>query len=184
MRIFDDRFVVESPGGFVPPTTSETVYDGHNPRNPFLVEAMMHLEFTFNSFEGTRRMRSVMQGANLPAPRFRQIESLNHQVHVVLENDIASVRSAPKDRASFVVAPDLMLGLSTDERLILAVLTRSVSVNITSAALACNKSWPTAQRIVSGLVERGLLIPVETQRKKHDSTKSYTVPGREVGGSA
>ena len=68
VKIFDDRFVVESPGGFVPPTTAETVYDAHNPRNPYLMEAMMHLELTFCGFEGTRRMRSAMQKAKLPGP--------------------------------------------------------------------------------------------------------------------
>jgi ATP-dependent DNA helicase RecG len=84
VKIFDDKFVVESPRGFVPPTTGETVYDAHNPRNPYLMEAMMHLELTFCGFEGTRRMRSAMQKARLPEPRFRQIEAHSHQVHVTL----------------------------------------------------------------------------------------------------
>lgn len=35
VKIFDDKSVVESPGAFVPPTTATTVYDAHNPRNPY-----------------------------------------------------------------------------------------------------------------------------------------------------
>jgi ATP-dependent DNA helicase RecG len=93
VKIFDDKFVVESPGGFVPPTTALTVYDAHNPRNPYLMEAMMHLELTFCGYEGTRRMRSAMQKARLPEPHFKQIEAHSYHVHVTLENDVKNRKS-------------------------------------------------------------------------------------------
>lgn len=31
VKMFDDKFVVESPGGVLPPTTAETIYESHNP---------------------------------------------------------------------------------------------------------------------------------------------------------
>jgi len=41
VRMFDDRIVIENPGGFHPPTTAATIADiGHNPRNPYLMNAL------------------------------------------------------------------------------------------------------------------------------------------------
>ena len=37
VKMFDDRLVVESPGGFPPPVTPLNIYDTHNPRNPHLM---------------------------------------------------------------------------------------------------------------------------------------------------
>jgi ATP-dependent DNA helicase RecG len=39
VKMFDDRLVVESPGGFPPPVTPENIYDTHNPRNPHMMNA-------------------------------------------------------------------------------------------------------------------------------------------------
>jgi ATP-dependent DNA helicase RecG len=173
VKIFDNRFVVESPGGFVPPTTAETVYDAHNPRNPYLMEAMMHLELTFCGFEGTRRMRRAMQSAQLPEPRFRQIEAHAHQVHVTLENDIASRKNIIPNNLLKVIPRDVFMSLSDDERAIVSVLHKNHEINITHAALIISKSWPTASKIMGGLVERSLVEEVTKRGEKRDSTKVY-----------
>ena len=175
VKIFDDRFVVESPGGFVPPTTAETVYNAHNPRNPYLMEAMMHLELTFCGFEGTRRMRKAMKTAKLPEPRFNQIEAHSHQVHVTLENNLKSRNEAAGIGIGLpeAITPDVFLALSEDERRIVSFLTQSKELNITNASMLIEKSWPTTSRVVAGLVEIGLLEPVSRRGKKHDSTKTY-----------
>ena len=36
VKMFEDKMVIESPGGFMPPTTADSIYDAHNPRNPIL----------------------------------------------------------------------------------------------------------------------------------------------------
>ncbi|MDT8353884.1 ATP-binding protein [Roseomonas mucosa] len=177
VKIFDDKFVVESPGGFVPPTTATTVYDAHNPRNPYLMEAMMHLELTFCGFEGTRRMRQAMQSAKLPEPRFRQIEAHSHQVHVTLENDINTRRSISmweifKNRPASDV-----LSLTEDEKAIVEFLTSHPDINITTASLITGKSWPTANKTVSGLVEKGFIEP-SSKAKKFSPTKTYKLKVR------
>ncbi len=178
VKIFDDRFVVESPGGFVPPTTGATVYDAHNPRNPYLMEAMMHLELTFCGFEGTRRMRRAMQGARLPDPSFRQIEANSYQVHAILENDVATrVRQIYSSPSSFITS-EQFLALNDDERLIVNYLMTVSEINVTHAALLLNRSWPTASKIMNNLVDIGILQTVTKRGKVRDSTKTYRLEGR------
>lgn len=58
VKMFEDKMVVESPGAFMPPTTSDTVYDAHNPRNPNLMWALYYFDYVQCAFEGTRRMRA------------------------------------------------------------------------------------------------------------------------------
>lgn len=74
--------VVESPGAFLPPTTADTVFDAHNPRNPNIMWALYYFDFVQCAFEGTRRMRNEMRAANLPDPIFVQKTSGTFQVSV------------------------------------------------------------------------------------------------------
>lgn len=175
VKIFDDKFVVESPGGFVPPTTGGTVYNAHNPRNPFLMEAMMHLELTFCGHEGTRRMRAAMQQASLPDPRFNQIEGHSHQVHVFLENNIDSRRSYVENQFNRIISETEFLSLSPDERSLLNYLMHASNTNITHASLHLKKSWPTAQKAITSLLDRGLIKEISKRGKQRDSTKSYSL---------
>ncbi len=174
VKIFDDKFVVESPGGFVPPTTGETVYDAHNSRNPYLMEAMMHLELTFCGFEGTRRMRQAMVKAKLPEPRFRQIEAHSHQVHVTLENSVEVRRPSLSNEVAENFQQVQLIGLSEDERVLLNFLwNKSKDINITHAALVLGKSWPTASKAILSLMERGAIELVQGGGRKRDSSKRY-----------
>ena len=88
IKLFQNKLVVESPGSFLPPTTSDTIYEAHNPRNPYTMEALFYLDRVHCAYEGTRRMRDSMIEANLPAPEFVQKQIGQHQVHVTLKNDI------------------------------------------------------------------------------------------------
>ena len=162
VKIFDDKFVVESPGGFVPPTTGGTVYDAHNPRNPYLMEAMMHLELTFCGFEGTRRMRQAMVKAKLPEPRFRQIEAHSHQVHVTLENSVENRRPSLSSDDVVKLRKEQLVGLSEDESAIVSYLfQKNKDLNITHAALVLGKSWPTASKAISSLLDREIIELVQ-----------------------
>ena len=66
VKMFDDRLVVESPGGFPPMVTPENIYDMHQPRNPHLMDAMFYLRFVQCAHEGTRRIRDYMSRAREP----------------------------------------------------------------------------------------------------------------------
>ncbi len=87
VKMFDDRFVVESPGGFLPPTNSSNIYSSHNPRNPRLIQALYYFDWVKCAHEGTRRMRDTTSEAELPAPEFAQREVAGHQVEVTLRNN-------------------------------------------------------------------------------------------------
>ena len=76
VKMFDNRLVVESPGSFPPPVTPENIYDTHNPRNPYLMNALYYLDYVKCAHEGTRRMRDFMKDANLPEPEFTQKEGM------------------------------------------------------------------------------------------------------------
>lgn len=57
VKMFDDKLVIESPGGFPPLVTPENIYDSHNPRNPTLMRAMFYMGLVKEHAEGTKRMR-------------------------------------------------------------------------------------------------------------------------------
>ena len=47
------------------------------------------------------------------------------------------------------------------------------AINITEASLATGKSWPTASKIVAGLLGKDLIEEQTKRGRKHDSTKTY-----------
>lgn len=134
---------------------------------------MMHLELTFCGFEGTRRMRQAMEKAQLPAPKFRQIEANSHQVHVTLENDISSLQSFIPQELNQDFTEEQLTGLSPDESAIINYLTSKPDINITSAALIIGKTWPTASRVINILHEKGI-IELVGQRGKNMTQKRNT----------
>ena len=75
IKMFDDKLVIESPGGFPPFVTPENIYTSHHPRNPHLMNAMFYLEMVKEHAEGTKRMRDTMVDMRLPEPEFKQTES-------------------------------------------------------------------------------------------------------------
>jgi ATP-dependent DNA helicase RecG len=72
VKMFDNKIVIDNAGAFMPPTTAETVYDAHNPRNTNMMWALYYFDYVQCAFEGTRRMRQGMLDANLPEPTFVQ----------------------------------------------------------------------------------------------------------------
>jgi len=57
VKMFDDKLVIESPGGFPPSVTPENIYVSHQPRNPTLMRAMFYMGLVKEHAEGTKRMR-------------------------------------------------------------------------------------------------------------------------------
>ena len=66
VKMFDDKLVIESPGGFPPLVTPENIYTSHNPRNPTLMRAMFYMGLVKEHAEGTKRMRDTMRHMQLP----------------------------------------------------------------------------------------------------------------------
>jgi ATP-dependent DNA helicase RecG len=122
VRLFEDKMVVESPGSFLPPTTPETVFDAHNPRNPNLMWSLYYFDFVQCAFEGTRRMRDVMRATHLPDPIFVQRTTGTFQVAVTLKNDAEHRKQFVRAEAASNIDPDAYADLSESEKLIVNYL--------------------------------------------------------------
>jgi len=86
IKMFDDRLVIESPGGFPPFVTPQNIYETHNPRNPCLMDALYYLKLVKCAAEGTKRIRKEMRDMDLPEPEFKQDNISNTLVRVTLRD--------------------------------------------------------------------------------------------------
>lgn len=157
VKMFDDKFVVESPGSFLPPTTADTVYEAHNPRNSKLMWALYYFEWVQCAFEGTRRMRDQMRAANLPDPTFFSKESGVFQVSVVLENAIEHRKSFIRAEAAPVIDQVLYDRLSQEEKMIVNALAAGRDLNVNDAMLLVGKDWRATKALFVNLMEQGLV---------------------------
>ncbi len=158
IKLFTDRMQVESPGGFVPPVTAETIYETHAPRNPNLMEAMWHLGFTFMNREGTTRMKEEMIAASLPEPKFSQGDNYNFRVTVSLENN-AKLRSGAGGEEFAGLSEDVYIALSHEERTIVNYLSVNPGLTVGQAAALIERSDPTATKYLNALVQKSIINP-------------------------
>jgi ATP-dependent DNA helicase RecG len=133
VKLFEDRLVVESPGAFLPPTTANSVFEAHNPRNPNTMWALYYFDFVQCAFEGTRRMRDTMRNANLPDPIFVQNSEGTFRVTVTLKNHVEHRRNYVRSEAAAGINPELYASLSESEKMIVNYLADNPRVNVTDA---------------------------------------------------
>lgn len=157
IKMFDDRMVFESPGGFPPPTTSENIYDSHNPRNPHLMEALFYLDFVLCAHEGTRRMRDLMHEVNLPSPEFKQKQVGTHQVHVTLRNNIEARKVFLDEDAAKLIGEALFNSLNEEEKTIINFIAEKGKISVSDANRILQRDWRTAKSILDRLVSKMVL---------------------------
>lgn len=171
VKMFEDRLVVESPGSFFPPTTAETVYEAHNPRNPNLMWAMYYFDFVQCAYEGTRRMRVGMEEANLPAPVFRQTESGSYRVTVSLRNNVEHRRNFLRTEVMPGIDPIIYEGLSEAERLLVNFCAEGRKINVKDAQGVLGdlaNDWRAARSVLDVLVQKRLFErPPGKDRDRH-----------------
>ena len=153
--MFDDRIVVENPGGFHPPTTAETVSKlGHNPRNPYLMNALFFFDIVKCAREGIARMRESMTVAALPAPEFSEVHAEGNCVRVVLRNDLEHRKSFIDADIDVPISKELYAALSERERMLVNYLAEHRQMNVTDAARLLDVHWNTAKKLISGLIDK------------------------------
>lgn len=158
IKMFDDRLEVESPGGFPPLVTPQNIYDVHKPRNPYLMEALLYLDFVKCAHEGTRRMRDTMSAMSLPAPEFRQVESATTPlVKVLLRNDVRQRRVWVDSDVAVIVGEAVMKDLSEDEKRAINFAAEYGEVSVSDVQRLTQRSWPSAKRVLTGLVIKNIL---------------------------
>lgn len=176
VKMFDDRLVVESPGGFPPPVTPENIYETHNPRNPYLMNSLYYFGRVKCAHEGTRRMRDEMLGAELPAPEFTQREIGTHQVHVIMRNNIEARKEFVEAGALKLLGEAVYEKLDGREKLIINFVAERGHINVSDANRILNKDWATAKKILDGLVNKEVLIRRST--KQRDPSSRYILRRR------
>lgn len=175
VKLSDDHLIVESPGGFVPPVTPDTVYFQHNPRNPHLMNVLFYLDYVKAAHEGTVRMRDDMLKANLPPPEFAQKDTGHNQVHVTLRNDVNTRKEFIDTRALKLIGKDVYDRLSNDEKQIVNYLAERSQANVTDIVRLLHKEWGSAKRILTRLVDSGVLLRRAKTLRERDSSAHYVL---------
>ena len=157
VKMFENKLVIESPGGFMPPTTAETVYNAHNPRNPNLMWALFYFDYVQCAFEGTRRMRQTMRQANLPDPHFAQKKSGIFQVVVTLKNNQEFRKLYVRAEAAGSISSNLYDKLSESEKLVVNYLVEKERVDVTDAGLVVSKDWRATKKILDDMEEKKII---------------------------
>lgn len=180
IKIFDNRFVVESPGGFLHPTTAATVYDTPNPRNPYTMEALFYLDFVQCAAEGTRRMRASMREANLPVPEFVQLgdQANPHVVRVTLKNNFEHRKVYLAQGVANSVGEAIYSTLSENEKLLLNYLNERSEVSITDAVRLTSKDWHACKRMLEKMVADKILTRRQSSDDPRNGAKRYVLRRR------
>ena len=161
VKMFDDKLVIESPGGFPPSVTPQNIYGAHHPRNPHLMDAMFYLGFVKEHGEGARRMRDTMTEMMLPQPEFRQTETGTGAatVRVTLRNNVKQRRFWIDTDVAKILGEALAKALSEEERLVLNFVVVNSRINVSQCQRQVKSiaRWHAAKRLLMKMVAKGLL---------------------------
>jgi len=185
VKMFDDRLVVESPGGFPPFVTPENIYTAHHPRNPKLMDAMFYLEFVKCHNEGTRRIRDAMAKMELPAPEFAQKE-----VSAGFTAVRVTLRNSAKQRVEWVdadvtslIGSDIAHSLTEAERRVVNYAAERGKINVSDCfRIVPNvKTWHTAKKILMTLVDKGVFDYHNNDAVQKDPHAHFTLKKPKAG---
>jgi ATP-dependent DNA helicase RecG len=177
VKIFDDKFVVESPGGFPPTVTPANIYETSSPRNPHLFFALRFLKFVKCHGEGTQRMRDTMAKSELPKPEFAEshVASGFNQVRVTLRNNFKLRKLWIDSEALRVLGPQ-WANLKQNELRILNFVAEHGSINVVQAMrlVLSPRKWQSVKKVLDGMVKGGLLV--RHSERVRDSRAVYVLP--------
>lgn len=180
VKMFDDRLVIESPGGFPPLVTPENIFTSHHPRNPQLMRALFYMNIVKCHNEGTRRMRDSMQLMRLPVPQFEQKEVAAGymSVRVTLRNNRKQRKEWVDADASRFVGPEIAKLLSQDETRVLNFVAEHGSINVSECQrlLPHIRTWHSVKKVLVRLSERGVLVYEHRQDIQRDPDACFKFP--------
>lgn len=173
VKLFDDHFVVENPGGFMPTITPENFF--HKPRNPFLMLALREFGEVKCISEGTARIRREIKDAHLPEPIFSGSPS---SVRVTLQNDIVNRTNSLDSEAYKALGAALAFSLDPDERKMINFVMENGKVNVSDALRLLNTTrWGTGKAKLDRLVSRGVLEFISSKTRDPNSFYRLARPG-------
>lgn len=164
VKLFDDRLVVESPGGFMPEVNSENLYDKHVPRNPFLMLALREYGEVRCINEGTKRIRREMLDAKLPEPEFVEEFQAGKAIKATLRNRVPDRTTSIDSEAYRFLGEAVSLSLDPEERRIVNYLIEHGRINVSDALrLMKTTYWHTAKKKMKKLNDRGIVDWISTK---------------------
>jgi ATP-dependent DNA helicase RecG len=165
VKMFDDHFEVESPGGFMPSVTPENLF--HKPRNPFLMFVLREFGEVRCISEGTKRIKREMTEAKLPPAEFLET---GHSIRATLRNDIANRTNSLDSEAYQILGQALAFSLDADERRLVNFVVEQGKINASDALRILSTTyWHTAKRKLKRLADRGILTWVSTKARDPNS---------------
>ena len=168
VKMFNDRIEVESPGPFPPSVSPDNIYEVQHSRNPFLMEAMRHLDFVKCVNEGARRMRDTMLELGLPAPQFAQVEMGGAKVRVTLRNNFSGRTPWVDADVAQLIGAKIANSLSVNEKEVLNFVAVHQKINISEAQTLTKHSWLKAKKILMKLETIGILQYVKREGTGRD----------------
>jgi ATP-dependent DNA helicase RecG len=158
VKMFNDRLVVESPGGFPPFVSPANIYECSHPRNPHIMSAMFHLHFVKAANEGTRRMRDTMSKMNLPTPEFAEKDTgFNTQVRVTLRNSVKQRREWIDSDVSAIVGDTIASLLTEEERMAVNRIAEHGHITVSEFARLAGRAWHSAKRVLEDMASREII---------------------------
>lgn len=181
IKMFDDKLVIESPGGFPPTVTPENIYGAHHPRNPHLMDAMFYLDFVKEHGEGARRIRDTMAKSNLPFPEFKQTETGTGatSVRVTLRNNAKQRTQWVDSDLVKLLGETVLKTLSEDERRILNSVMEHRKINVCECLRLVPRlpKWHAADKLLKSMVNKGYLVRIyKRPRDPHGHYARHVTP--------
>ncbi len=179
VKMFDDKLVIESPGGFPPSITPEKIYGSHSPRNPHLMGAMFYLDLVKEHGEGTLRMRDSMTGMSLPLPEFKQTITGTGAttVRVTLRNDLKQRNFFVDKDVTTVFGEAVSRLLDTEEKRILNFVVEHGSINVSECLrlIPTLPKWHAAKRMLESMRLKGYLVHRHSTTVLRDAHARYVL---------
>ena len=138
IKMFDDRFTVESPGIFAGTVTEKNIKTTHFSRNKAIAAYMKEYKFVKEFGEGVKRIYSEMYDARLPEPTFKKQDFMT--IATIKNNSLNEnvPKNVPKNDAQ-----------ANELEVIIDLIKLNRNVTRKELAKAIGKSEKTVQRIIS-----------------------------------
>jgi ATP-dependent DNA helicase RecG len=166
VKMFDDRIVSQSPGGFAPGVTPENIYEQHHPRNRIIMDALRETGEVRCINEGTKRVRSEMARANLPAPLFKEQRGESASVSATLFNNASARAAILSERALALVGDEIAATLAPEEAKILNHLAQAGRTTVTATMKFLGDArWHATSFKLDRLRRKGILRRVSSKAR-------------------
>lgn len=176
IKMFDDHFVVESPGILPGLVRVNNIREFHFSRNPKIVDLLIEYDYVKEFGEGVDRVFDDMAEAGLPDPEYRQSEFM---LYATLKNknwgkDDASWTSTNLGTSGTEVSTEVKLKPSMLEQLLAFCETpRSRQEMQEFCGIKTEKYF--REHVIQPMLEEGMLARTIPDKPKSSKQKYYTV---------